>query len=74
MLFVEICRRYLEQGLAVRLFNRRPFEGKLPDVLQQLALILIFQSKLGQLLRVEILQEFCVIALKERKMERRWDT
>jgi hypothetical protein len=61
---IQISRRELEQRLAVCLLDDRAFDDKRPDVLEQVALVLVLELKLRQLLRVQVLEELCVISLK----------
>lgn len=49
--------------LGVGLLDGGPLDGVGPQVLEQVALVLILSVELSDLLRVQVLQEFCVVAL-----------
>lgn len=62
---IRFAQSQLLTYLRVRLLNGGPLDGVGAQVLQQVALMLVLGLKLGDLLRVQVLQELGIVALEQ---------
>jgi hypothetical protein len=63
-LLVEIARGKLQKRFTIRLFYDGSFDDERPNVLEEVTFVLVLELKLRQLLGVQVLEELCVVSLK----------